>query len=194
MGTRARWGLAVSFLLAVAAIGTWYWIRTPTYSTSVDTHIKIAEAEHRATATHKRVLIVFGANWCFDWHVLDELFERPDLASALAESYEVVYINVGVGERNRDLMAKYQVPFDEGIPAVAILESDGTLIYRQKHGEFENARRLTPEALLDFLKKWKLKANPPVGRRAARSAHFSISPFDRSKDSSIFDFLNSSDG
>jgi hypothetical protein len=170
MGPRARWGLAVSFLLAVAAIGTWYWIRTPTYSTSVDTHIKIAEAEHRAAARHKRVLIVFGANWCFDCHLLDELLERPDLASALAESYEVVYINVGVGERNRGFMAKYQVPFDEGIPAVAILESDGTLIYSQKHGEFENARRLTPEALLDFLKKWKLKTNQPVAGRAARNA------------------------
>jgi thiol:disulfide interchange protein len=170
MGPRARWGLAVSFLLAVGAIGTWYWLRPPTYSSSVDAHIKIAEAEWKAAAGHKRVLIVFGANWCFDCHVLDDLFERPDLASVLAENYEVVYVNVGVGERNRDLMAKYQVPFDEGIPAVAIVESDGTLIYSQKHGEFENARRLTPEALLDFLKKWKLKTNQPVAGRAARNA------------------------
>jgi hypothetical protein len=110
------------------------------------------------TACFHSSLIVFGAN-----------AREKLVASALAEGYEVVYINVGVGERNRDLMAKYQVPFDEGIPAVAILESDGTLIYSQKHGEFENARRLTPEALLDFLKKWKLKTDQPVAGPAAHS-------------------------
>jgi thioredoxin 1 len=163
MGRYARWVLAVSFVLAVATIGIWYWFRVPTYSTSTDTHIKIVAAEQKAAARHTRVLVVFGANWCFDCHVLDELFARPELATVLAENFEVVYVNVGTGDRNRDLMAQYQVPFDEGIPAVAILESDGTLIYSQKHGEFENARRLTPEALLDFLKKWGSKTTRPAG-------------------------------
>jgi thioredoxin 1 len=163
MGRHARWVLAASFLLAAATIGLWYWFRVPTYSTSTDTHLKIREAEQKAVVRHTRVLVVFGANWCFDCHVLDELFERPELASVLSENFEVVYVNVGTGDRNRDLMAEYQVPFDEGIPAVAILESDGTLIYSQKHGEFENARRLTPETLLDFLKKWELKQAKPAG-------------------------------
>jgi thioredoxin 1 len=158
MGRYARWVLAGSFLLTIVAIGVWYLSRVPTYSTDTDAHLKIKEAEQKAAVRHARVLVVFGANWCFDCHVLDELFERPELASVLSENFEVVYVDVGTGDRNRDLMAEYQVPFDEGIPAVAILESDGTLIYSQRHGEFENARRLTPEALLDFLKKWELKA------------------------------------
>jgi thioredoxin 1 len=163
MSRHARWVLAASFLLAVATIGVWYWLRVPTYSTNTDTHIKIREAEQKAAVRHTRVLVVFGANWCFDCHVLDALFDRPELASVLSENFEVVYVNVGTGDRNRDLMAEYQVPFDEGIPAVAILESDGTLIYSQKHGEFENARRLTPETLLGFLKKWELKQTKPAG-------------------------------
>jgi thioredoxin 1 len=158
MRRRATQILASSALLAAATLGLWYWFRVPTYPTSADAHLKIREAEQRAAAGHKRVLVVFGANWCFDCHVLDQLFERPELASVLAENYEVVYVNVGDGDRNRDVMAECQVPFDEGIPSVAILEGDGTLIYGQKHGEFENARQLTPAALLDFLQKWRRKA------------------------------------
>jgi hypothetical protein len=76
----------------------------------------------------------------------------------LAENYEVVHVDVGAGDKNQDLMTEYHVPMDQGIPSVAILESDGTLIYSQKDGEFENTRRLTVEKLLDFLEEWKLKA------------------------------------
>ena len=47
------------------------------------------------------------------------------------------------------------MPLDKGIPALAVLEGDGKLVVSQKNGEFEDARSLTPEALLEFLNKWK---------------------------------------
>jgi len=47
------------------------------------------------------------------------------------------------------------VPLDKGIPALAVAESDGKLVVSQKNGEFEDARSLTPEALLEFLNEWK---------------------------------------
>lgn len=149
--------LAVSLLLAAVAVA-WYWFREPLYSTRADAHTQIREAQQKAAKEHKRILVVFGANWCYDCHVLDQVFRRPELTSVLAENYEVVHVDVGKGDKNQDLMADYQVPMDQGIPSVAILESDGTLIYGQKNGEFENARSLTVEGLLDFLEKWKLKA------------------------------------
>jgi thioredoxin 1 len=153
---RLWWGLAVSALLTVAVV--WYWFRGPHYSTRVDAHAQIREAEQKAATEHKRVLVIFGANWCYDCHVLNQLFRRPELASVLAENYEVVHVDVGAGDKNQDLMTEYHVPMDQGISSVAILESDGTLIYSQKDGEFENTRRLTVEKLLDFLEEWKLKA------------------------------------
>jgi thioredoxin 1 len=153
---RLWWGLAVPALVTVA-VG-WYWFRGPLYSAGVDAHAQIREAEQKAAKEHKRVLVIFGANWCYDCHVLNQLFQRPDLSSVLAENYEVVHVDVGAGDKNQDLMTEYHVPMDQGIPSVAILEGDGTLIYSQKNGEFENTRRLTVEALLDFLEKWKLKA------------------------------------
>jgi thioredoxin 1 len=128
------------------------------YPAATNAHAEIKEAEERAAKAHKRILLVFGANWCYDCHVLDLAFHREDLAPVLAGGYEVVHVDVGKGDKNQDLMKQYQVPMDKGIPGLAVLESDGKLVYSQKNGEFENARSLTPEALLEFLNKWKPQA------------------------------------
>jgi thiol:disulfide interchange protein len=126
------------------------------YPPDRDAHAEIKEAETRAATQHKRVLLVFGANWCFDCHVLDLAFQRPDLAPVLAAGYEVVHVDLGGDEKkNADLVAQFEVPLEKGIPALAVVESDGKLVVSQKNGEFEDARSLTPEALLEFLNKWK---------------------------------------
>ena len=126
------------------------------YPADADAHAEIKEAEERAAAQHKRVLLVFGANWCFDCHVLDLAFQRPDLAPIVASGYEVVHVDLGPDEKkNADLVAQFEVPLDKGIPALAVAESDGKLVVSQKNGEFEDARSLTPEALLEFLNKWR---------------------------------------
>jgi thioredoxin 1 len=126
------------------------------YPASADAHVEIKEAEERAAREHKRLLLVFGANWCFDCHVLDLAFQRPDLGPILAANYEVVHIDLGPEEeKNPDLVREYQIPLNKGIPALAVAESDGTLVVSQKNGEFEDARALTPEALAEFLNKWK---------------------------------------
>jgi thioredoxin 1 len=123
---------------------------------------EIREAETRAATQHKRVLLVFGANWCFDCHVLDLAFQRPDLAPVVASGYEVVHVDLGPDEKkNADLVAQFEVPLDKGIPALAVAESDGKLVVSQKNGEFEDARSLTPEALLEFLNKWKPESQHP---------------------------------
>jgi thioredoxin-related protein len=126
------------------------------YPANVDAHAEIKEAEEKAAQEHKRVLLVFGANWCFDCHVLDIAFQRPDLAPILRANYEVVHIDLGPEEeKNADLVREYEIPLNKGIPALAVAESDGKLVVSQKHGEFEDARGLTPGALAAFLNNWK---------------------------------------
>jgi hypothetical protein len=73
-------------------------------------------------------------------------------------SYVVVHIDIGKGEKNQDLMTKYEVPMKRGIPGVAVLDSNGKLIYSQKNGEFENARAMAPADIIAFLEKWKAGA------------------------------------
>jgi thioredoxin 1 len=125
------------------------------YNERANAPSEIKEALEKAAAGHKRVIVVFGANWCFDCHVLDKAFHRPDAAAIIAANYEVVHVDIGKGEKNQDLMKKYEVPMKRGIPGVAVLDADGKLVYSQKNGEFENARALAPEDFLAFLNKWK---------------------------------------
>jgi hypothetical protein len=125
------------------------------YPAATDARAEVREAERRAATRHKRVLVVFGADWCYDCHVLDKAFHRQDIASILDPNYEVVHIDVGQGDKNQDLMNQYGVPMKRGIPAIAILDSAGKLLYSQKNGEWERARALGPEDLLALLNKWK---------------------------------------
>jgi thioredoxin 1 len=130
------------------------------YHPGADAHAEIKKAIAEASKDHKRVIVVFGANWCFDCHVLDAAFHRPDLAVVLAQSFEVVHVDVGKYDKNQDLADQYGVPLKRGVPGVAVLDGNGKLLYSQKNGEFENARTLGPEDLMAFLKKW----TPRVGK------------------------------
>jgi thioredoxin 1 len=125
------------------------------YPANADAHAEIEEALSKAGDEHKRVLLVFGANWCYDCHVLDLAFQRADIAPILEAGFEVVHVDIGQGDKNQDLMKEYGVPVERGIPAVAVLDGNGKLLYSQKNGEFEKARSLGPEDLLEFLNKWK---------------------------------------
>ena len=129
------------------------------YPADADAHADLKLAEEEAASQHKRVLLIFGANWCYDCHVLDLAFQRPDLAPVLAAGFEVVHVDLGPDEKkNGDLVKRFDAPLNKGIPVLAVAESDGKLVVSQKNGEFEDARSLTPEALLDFLNKWKPEA------------------------------------
>jgi hypothetical protein len=129
------------------------------YPADVDAHAEIKEAEERATRARKRLLLVFGANWCFDCHVLDLAFQGPELSPVLTANYELVHVDLGPdGQKNSDLVKQYEIPLDKGVPAMAVAESDGKLVTSLKNGEVEDARRLTPEVLLEFLNQWKPQA------------------------------------
>jgi len=129
------------------------------YPASANAHAEIKEAEEKAARDHKRLLLVFGANWCFDCHVLDLAFDRPDIAPVLAANYEIVHVDLGPEEeKNADLVREYEIPLNKGVPALAVADSDGKLVVSQKNGEFEDARALTPDVLLEFLNKWKPQA------------------------------------
>ncbi|HJZ62765.1 MAG TPA: thioredoxin family protein [Candidatus Acidoferrum sp.] len=125
------------------------------YSENVDAKAEIAEALGTARKTHKRVILVFGGNWCYDCHVLDTAFRSAGIAPLVNKNFVVVHVNIGEYDKNLDLADKYDVPLKRGVPASAVLDSNGALLYSQKNGEFEAARRMTKEDIVAFLEKWK---------------------------------------
>jgi hypothetical protein len=116
---------------------------------------EISSALAAAAKQHKRVILIFGGNWCYDCHVLDTTFHSKTFAPIVNASYIVVHVNVGNYDVNLDLAKKYEIPLNKGVPSLAILDPDGTLLVSQKNGEFESTVRIGPEDVLEFLKKWK---------------------------------------
>ncbi len=125
------------------------------YPEDVDAKAEIAEALETAKKTHRRVLLIFGGNWCYDCHVLDAAFHSKEIAPTLNQNYVVVHVNIGEYDKNLDLADKYEIPLKKGVPAAAVLKGDGTLVVSQKNQEFEKARSMTTDAVLAFLEKWK---------------------------------------
>jgi thioredoxin 1 len=116
---------------------------------------EIRAALARAAKDHKRVILVFGGNWCYDCHVLNATFHSKDIAPLVDANFHVVHVNIGDDyDKNLDLAAKYKVPLKRGVPALVVLDPDGSLVYTQQEGEFENSMRLSPDDVTAFLKKW----------------------------------------
>ena len=115
----------------------------------------LAAALKQAATGHRRVILDFGGNWCPDCHVLDTYFHDAANKPILDANYILVHINIGQEDRNLDIADRYQIPLKKGVPALAVLNSKGELLYSQKGGEFEAMRRMDSSAVTRFLVQWK---------------------------------------
>lgn len=115
----------------------------------------LAAALHTAAASHKRVILDFGGNWCPDCVVLDRYFHDAQNAPIVKANFVVVHVNVGHFDANTDLAQRYGVPLNKGVPALAVLSSHGKLLFSQSTGQFEDMRHLESSALTQFLIQWK---------------------------------------
>jgi Thioredoxin-like len=117
---------------------------------------EIAAALLAAAKDHKRVILVFGGNWCYDCHVLNAAFHSPRIAPLVDANFHVVHVNIGDGDKNLDLADEYGVPLRKyvRVPSLAVLDTTGKVIYSQKNGEFDDSSRLSPADIVQFLKEW----------------------------------------
>ena len=127
------------------------------FDEKADAHQQIAAAISQASKTGKNVILDFGANWCGDCHFLEEQMQKPELAALIAKSFVLVNVDVGRFDKNLDLAQKYQIPLKKGIPALAVLDARGNLLYAQDQGQFEDARRMSYEAIKAFFEQWRPK-------------------------------------
>jgi thiol:disulfide interchange protein len=131
---------------------TGFHVNRELYSETADARTDIAAAEVVARRDHKRILLEFGANWCGDCQVLDYYYQQPPNAALLAKYYVVVRVEIGHMDHNVDIARKYGVPIEKGVPALAVLDAHGKLLYAEQPKEFEHA---SPEAVSALLTRWK---------------------------------------
>jgi len=125
------------------------------YDEKADAPKQVAAAILAASHSGKRVALVFGANWCPDCHALDAQMHKPELAPLVGQNFLVVKVDVGRMDKNLDLAKKYGVPIRRGIPALAVLDPQGKLLYAQDQGQFADARHMSFESIKAFFEQWK---------------------------------------
>jgi thiol:disulfide interchange protein len=125
------------------------------YSETADPKSDIAAALKQARAENKRVILDFGGDWCGDCLVLDIDMHQSPNAELLDKHFIVVHVDIGHMDHNVDIPEKYGVPINKGVPALAVLDAHGKLLYSQKTGEFENMRNMNSASVTEFLNKWK---------------------------------------
>ena len=76
-----------------------------------------------------------------------------------AQGWEVVMASLNDADQgisdNFALAERYGIPLKKGVPAFAVLEPDGRVVYAQKNGEFESMRSMDPRSVNEFLVRWQ---------------------------------------
>ncbi len=128
------------------------------YDVRADGSAQIAAAVGIAAAEHKRVIVVFGANWCIWCRRLHSTFENdPAVSRALGRGFVVVMVDVNTRrgvKRNADVVARYGNPTGHGIPVLVVLDSDGRRLTTKDSGELEEGQAHSPAKIVAFLSSW----------------------------------------
>jgi thioredoxin-related protein len=148
-----KYGFLLLFLLVIGCAGKQ--TTESVYNEKADAHRDVASAIAHAEQSKKNIVLIFGANWCPDCRALHAQMHKPELASIIEENFVVVEIDLGRDDKNLDLAQQYHVPIRHGIPALAVLDSQGKLLYAMDRGQFADARNMSFESIKAFFEQWK---------------------------------------
>ena len=135
------------------------------YDANADARAEIAAALATAKKDDKRVLVVYGADWCGWCRKLHDLFKTdPEIRRLLLYEYEQVRVDIGKFDHNMELAEGYGADLHSGgVPYLTVLDADGKVLTNQNTGDLEAGPRHDPAKVKAFLEKW-----PAVPREAER--------------------------
>ena len=125
------------------------------YPAPAQAGLDLAAGVKTAAASHKRVILDFGGNWCGDCQVLDLYFHNAANKPILESNYVLVRINVGHLDQNQAIAARYSVVLSKGVPVLAVLDEHGKLVFSQRTPVFESVQGVQSSAITNFLVRWK---------------------------------------
>lgn len=151
MKCRSLVRLFVMTSLAVAAFTDATATNLP-YDETANAEAALRSGLTQAQNQHKKVLVIFGANWCPDCRALDQAL-RGQSKTLIDSKFVVVKVDVGHFDKNLALSERYENPIGKGIPAAVVLTADQKIVYSTKAGELSNARRMSETGIYDFFAK-----------------------------------------
>jgi len=152
---------ALAAMLALALTAPCHALERQIYPPPEQASADIAAALKTSAVEHRRVIVDFGGDWCTDCQALDRYFHDATNQPILDANFLLVHVNVGHLDQNLDIAARYLVPLAKGVPALAVLDMHGKLIYSQRTGQFEAMRHMESSAVTQFLERWKPPRKAP---------------------------------
>jgi thioredoxin-related protein len=132
------------------------------YSSHKNPAEEIKSAGIKAANDCRRILLIFGADWCPWCNRLSHLFdENEKIAAALKNDFILVKVDLSRWDRNLDLVEKYKVNRKAGIPSFVLLDSKGEWIKFQDTGVLEDGKGYSEEKVLKFFADNKTPADKP---------------------------------
>ena len=113
--------------------------------TDIDHFMKVSGKEE------KKTVIIFGANWCPDVKVFDDILKMPIMTKLIKESLRIFRIDVGDYDKNMHLMEYLGDITQKGLPLVLIFDKELNLLNLAESRHWRTARdRKTVEIINYF--------------------------------------------
>lgn len=120
---------------------------------------QIDQALTAAATKGRRVILVFGANWCYDSRALAGWFATPRFTAMLRDRYEIVWINVGDApgekDRNLDLARRFGLDGIKGTPTVLVTDASGKPLNLGDAPSWRNASTRSEQSIFAYFDRLK---------------------------------------
>ena len=125
------------------------------YDTAANAHAQLGSAIEQAKREHRLLLIDLGGNWCPDCRVLAGVMALPEVKAFLDAHYVVLNVDIGHYDKNQDIAARFGASGEKAVPVVLVVDPvSGRLVNAGHTLALADARRMTPQALADWLAQW----------------------------------------
>lgn len=122
------------------------------YDARADANAQVVAAYARAKSAGKRLLVDFGGNWCPDCRILAGVMALPEVKPFIEEHFEVVSVDVGMFNKNMDVVKGMKIPKLAAVPWIVIVEPDSAIVVSSY--EITDEHHRTPQSMVDWLAKW----------------------------------------
>ena len=143
-------------------------VQADPYDEKANARLDIQTALNESPDNGKFILLEFGANWCPDCIVLAEQMNEPPLKDLVESNFIVVKVDIGEGEKNKDIVKRYGDVTDKGIPSIVVIDKDDNILLGTLTGQLANARSMGKMELYNFFiavvdkaKSTKISGSPP---------------------------------
>ena len=138
--------------------------RADIYDPKADARELVANAVAKADKDHKRVLLMFGGNWCGWCHKLHDVFKtNAKIAKLLRYEYELAMVDTAAPNADK-VFEELKGDPKAGVPFLIVLDGKGQPVVRQETSSLEEGDHHDPAKVEAFLAKWKAE---PVDAVAA---------------------------